>query len=88
MKMFTQVFCLIFGHNKILESKNNDGIDMLYTICSQCQKKWFTKKLSSKLKINFKNYTIKMRGQGQKIIIKPIQEEPFLKKQKINFYTL
>ncbi len=85
MKLLTFVFCMIFGHNKILDPRR-EGIH--HTTCTQCQKKWFTKKLSSTPKIKFKKYTIKMRAQGQKIIIKTIQEEILLKKQKVNFYVL
>ncbi len=46
------------------------------------------KKTWSTPKIKFKKYVIKMRAQGQKIIIKAIHEEILLKKQKVNFYAL
>ncbi len=88
MKLLTFVFCLIFGHNKILGSGSDERVTVHHTTCTQCQKKWFTKKLVSTPKIKFKKYEIKMRAQGQKIIIKAIRREILLKKQKVNFYAL
>jgi len=88
MKLLTFVFCMIFGHNKILDSGREGRFTIHHTTCTQCQKKWFTKRLGSTPKIKFKKYVIKMRAQGQKIIIKTIQEEILLKKQKVNFYAL
>ncbi len=88
MKLLTFVFCMIFGHNKILDSRSNGRFTIHHTRCTQCQKKWFTKRLGSTPKIKFKKYVIKMRAQGQKIIIKAIHEEILLKKQKVNFYAL
>jgi len=88
MKLLTFVFCMIFGHNKILDSRRNGRLTIHHTTCTQCQKKWFTKGLGSRPKIKFKKYVIKMRAQGQKIIIKAIHEEILLKKQKVNFYAL
>jgi len=88
MKLLTFVFCMIFGHNKILDSGRDGRFTIHHTTCTQCQKKWFTKRLSSTPKIKFKKYEIKMRAQGQKIIIKAIQGEILLKKQKVNFYAL
>ena len=87
MKILAYIFCLILGHNKILESKKEDRHTLHHTTCTQCQKKWFTK-LSSAPKIKFKKHSIKMRAQGKKIIVKTIQDEILLKKQKVNFYTL
>jgi len=88
MKLLTFVFCMIFGHNKILDSRMGGRFTIHHTTCTQCQKNWFTKGLGSAPKIKFKKYVIKMRAQGQKIIIKTIQEEILLKKQKVNFYAL
>ena len=88
MKLLTFVFCMIFGHNKILGSGSDGRVSIHHTTCTQCQKKWFTKKLVSTHKIKFKKYEIKMRAQGQKIIIKTLQEGILLKKQKVNFYAL
>ncbi len=88
MKLLTFVFCMIFGHNKILDSRIGGKFPIHHITCTQCQKKWFTKGLSSTPKIKFKKYVIKMRAQGQKIIIKTIQEGILLKKQKVNFYAL
>jgi hypothetical protein len=88
MKKLTFIFCLIFGHNKILESRKDSRFTTYHTTCTQCQKKWFTKKLSSIPKIKFKKYSIKMRAHGQKMIIKTVQEKILLKKQKVNFYAL
>jgi len=88
MKKLTFVFCLLFGHNKILETTKEDGFTIHHTTCTQCQKKWFPKKLSVMPKIKFKKSSIKMRAQGQKMIIKTVQEEVLLKTQKVNFYAL
>ncbi len=88
MKLLTFVFCMFFGHNKILDSRKEGRFTIHHTRCTQCQKKWFTKRLASTPKIKFKKYVVKMRTQGQKIIIKTIQEEILLKKQKVNFYAL
>jgi len=88
MKLLTFVFCLIFGHNKILDSGKDERFSIHHTKCTQCQKKWFTKKLGSIPKIKFKKYEIKMRAQGQKVMIKAIHEEILIKKQKVNFYAL
>lgn len=88
MKILTYVFCLVFGHNKILESRKENNSTTHYTTCSQCQKKWFTKKLSIIPKIKFKKYPIKMRAQGKKMIIKKFEEEMLITKQKVNFYAL
>ena len=88
MKKLTYVFCLIFGHNKILEARKDGKFTLHHTSCTQCQKKWFPKKLSSIPIIKFKISSIKMRGRGQKMIVKTIQDEVLLKKQKVNFYAL
>ncbi len=88
MKLLARVFCLIFGHNKILDSGMGGRFAIHHTTCTQCQKKWFTKKLVSTHKIKFKKYEIKMRAQGQKIVIKAIHEEILLKIPKVNFYAL
>jgi len=88
MKLLTIVFCLIFGHNKILDSGIGGKFPIHHITCTQCQKKWFTKKLVSTHKIKFKKYEIKMRAQGQKIVIKAIHEEILLKIPKVNFYAL
>ena len=88
MKWLTYVFCLIAGHNKILESKKDNRFTIHHTTCTQCQKKWFTKKLSYAPKIKFKKYSIKMRAQGKKMKIQKFEEEVLLTKQKVNFYAL
>ena len=88
MKWLTFISCLVIGHNKILESKKDGRFKIHYSKCTQCEKKWFPKKLSSVPKIKFKKYSIKMRAQGQKMVIKNIQQERLLKKQKVNFYAL
>ena len=88
MKKLAFIFCLIIGHNKILEARKEDRFTTHHTICTQCQKKWFTKKLSAIPKIKFKKYSIKIRAHGQKMIIKTAHEEISLKKQKVNFYAL
>ncbi len=88
MKKLAFIFCLIIGHNKILEAKREDRFTLYHITCTQCQKKWFPKKLSAIPKIKFKKYLIKIRAHGQKMIIKTVHEEISLKKQKVNFYAL
>ena len=63
MKILAYLFCLIIGHNKILESKKSDRFTVHHTKCSQCEKIWYSKKLSATPKIKFKKQTIKMRTQ-------------------------
>ena len=87
MKILAYIFCKIIGHNKVLESKIEGRFVTYHTLCTQCQRKWFTKKLGSVPKIKFKKHTIKMRAQGQKMIIKTIKEEMLLR-PKVNFYAL
>lgn len=88
MKLLGLLFCLIFGHNKILESKRVDRNTVFYSLCIQCERKWIIKKLSNIPKIQFKKQVIKMRAHGQKIVINTIPQEILHKKQKINFYVL
>ena len=87
MKWLTFVWCLIIGHNKILVSKKENRFTTYHSVCSQCQKKWNSKKLSTTPKIKFKKYSIKMRAQGKKVVIKKF-EEVLVTKQKVNFYAL
>ena len=88
MKIWNYLICLIIGHYKILESKNYGKHTIHYSKCSQCEKKWLTKRLSYIPKIKFKKYSIKMRAQGKKIIIKKINQEIVANKPKVNFYAL
>ncbi len=88
MKKLAFVLCLIIGHNKILEARKEERFTTYHTTCTQCQKKWFTKKLGAIPKIKFKKSSIKMRAHGQKMIIKTVQERVLLKTQKVNFYVL
>ena len=88
MKKLTFVFCLLFGHNKILKARKDGRFTIYHTTCTQCQKKWFPKKLSVIPKIKFKKTSIKMRAHGQKMIIKTVQQEVLFKTQKVNFYVL
>ena len=88
MKPLVYVFCLIFGHNKVLESRKEGRFTIHYTSCTQCERKWFTKKLGTIPKITFKKHEIKIRAQGQKIIINSAQHKIINKKLKVNFYAL
>jgi len=88
MKPLVWIFCRIFGHNKVLESKKEGRFTLYYTRCSQCERKWITKKLGTMPKIQFKKHEIKMRAQGQKMIIKMVQRKIINKKPKVNFYAL
>ena len=88
MKKLVWMFCRIFGHNKILESKKEGRFTLHYTRCSQCEKKWISKKLGAIPKIQFKKYTIKTRAHGQKMMIKIVQQKLINKKPKVNFYAL
>ena len=88
MKPLVWIFCRIFGHNKILESKKEGNFIIRYTSCSQCERKWFTKPLGTIPKIQFKKHQIKMRAQGQKMIIKTVKIKISNQKPKVNFYAL
>lgn len=88
MKKLVWMFCRIFGHNKILESKKEGRFTLYFTRCTQCERKWVSKKLGTIPKIKFKKYTINMRAHGQKILIKTIQNKIVNKKPKVNFYAL
>ena len=88
MKKLIWMFCKIFGHNKILESKKVIYFTLHYTRCSQCEKKWISKKLGTISKMQFKKYSIKMMSHGQKMIIKKIDLKLINKKPKVNFYAL
>jgi len=88
MKSLVWIFCKIFGHNKVLVSRKDGRFTIYYTSCTQCERKWFTKKLGAIPKIQFKKHVIKMRAQGQKIIIKSAQHNIINKKLKVNFYAL
>ena len=88
MKPLVWMFCQIFGHNKVLESKKEGRFTLYYTSCTQCERKWFSKKLWIIPKIQFKKYEIKMRAHGQKLIVKMTQPIMINKKPKVNFYAL
>ena len=88
MKPLVYVYCLVFGHNKVLEVTRKNGNSTYFSKCSQCEKKWHHKDLSDKPKPPFQTQQIKMRGHGQKMAIKitPVKIQP--KKQKVNIYVL
>ncbi len=88
MKPVMWIFCLIIGHNKILESKKEGRFTLYYSKCTQCERKWMSKKLGAIPKIQFKKYTVKMRAQGQKMIIKIVEHKIINKRPKVNFYAL
>ena len=88
MKVVAWIFCKIIGHNKVLESKKKGKFTIHYTSCTQCDRKWFAKKQRALPKNQFKKYEIKMRAQGQKMIIKTVQHKIINKKPKVNFYAL
>ncbi|GFN41731.1 MAG: hypothetical protein YK1312THETA_1690007 [Marine Group I thaumarchaeote] len=50
MKILRYLGCMIIGHNKVLEHQIEDGYDVYFTICTQCNKKWKMKELSEKPK--------------------------------------
>ena len=88
MKPLVWIFCKFFGHNKVLESKKEGRFTIHYSRCAQCERRWFTKKLGSIPKIQFKKYNIKMRAHGQKMMIKKVEAKIMIKKPKVNFYAL
>ena len=87
MNWIKRLFCLIFGHYKILQLKKEKGLSNYYTVCCQCNKRWLNKQLSDK-PLKLKTYSIKMVSHGQKIMIKSAIITKMQKKQKINFYVL
>ena len=88
MKPLVWIFCKIFGHNKVLESKKQGRVTLRYTACTQCERNWVSKKLGTIPKIKFASQQIKMRAHGQKMVIKTIQHKKITEKPKVNFYAL
>ena len=48
MKIICFLWCMLIGHNKVLEHWQVDGLDIYFTVCSQCDRKWRMKELSEK----------------------------------------
>lgn len=71
--------CLIIGHNKILEEKHENGYSEFFSVCSQCNKKWFNEQLSEKPVIH---------TQPKQKITKINHDQNLTKKAMCNFYTL
>ena len=86
MKWKNFLFCLAFGHNKILEKKTKNGYSTYFTLCTQCERKWNHKQLSEKPV--FKIYRIKMKGHGKTILVKNIPQIIPSKKERVNIYAL
>jgi len=92
MKILRYLGCMIIGHNKVLEHRIEDGYDVYFTICTQCNKKWKMKGLSEKPQAIIKTHTIKIRAHG-KIIPTSIEPEIAIpkkthKKQLVNIYLI
>ena len=92
MKILRYLGCMIIGHNKVLEHWIEDGYDVYFTICTQCNKKWKMKELSEKPQAIIKTHTIKIRAHG-KIIPTSIEPEIAIpkkihKKQLVNIYLI
>ena len=92
MKILRYLGCMIIGHNKVLEHRIEDGYDVYFTICTQCNKKWKMKELSEKPQAIIKTHTIKIRAHG-KIIPTLIEPEIAIpkkihKKQLVNIYLI
>ncbi len=87
MKWKVYFFCLIFGHNKILEKFEKKGYSKYYIRCTQCEKTWLHKQLSEK-PIKYKLYKISMKGYGKKLQINKINFQLSPKKAQVNFYAL
>ena len=88
MKPLMLIFCLVLGHNKVLETRKENGYTIYYNVCTQCEMRRINKQLSEKPKALFKVHCIKMRAHGQKIVVKTIPISVPRKKSKVNFYVL
>jgi len=92
MKILRYLGCMIIGHNKVLEYLIEEGYDVYFTICTQCNKKWKMKELSEKPQAVIKTHTIKIRSHG-KIIPTSITPKIAIpkkthKKQFVNIYLI
>ena len=79
-------FVWIFGHNKILIVRKENGINTYYSKCSQCNRAWKEKELSKIPKSAFIQKAIKIRGHGKKLKIKIAFKS--VPKKEINIYAL
>ncbi len=92
-----KLVCLLMGHNKILESIQDNGEFEYYTQCSQCHKNW-RKKESFKFPKIFENkrqylkmpkiFGIKKEKPSEKNLKPIIVKVSPLKKPQTNFYAL
>jgi len=81
------LFCLIFGHNKILESSIEEGFLKYFSVCSQCHKKWLNKELSRIVYVE----SIKIPVQKETKILESLMiriRKPIHRKQITNIYVL
>ena len=44
-----ELICLIAGHNKVLDLKQENGSSKYYTVCSDCHKRWPDEQLNERL---------------------------------------
>jgi hypothetical protein len=88
MRFIRYILCLIIGHNKVLQTKKYDMCYTYFSICTQCNKKWFDKHLSEKLPELFKIHTLSFITQGQTAIIPGVEKKKINKIFGVNFYVL
>ena len=87
MRLGWAILCLIVGHNKILYANKTKGRSQYFTVCSQCQRRWFNEQLSDKPNSSFKSQSIKIRAHVKTIIVN-VPQRKMIKKQTVNFYLL
>lgn len=79
--------CILTGHNKFLEKKIEDGHEIFYTVCSQCNQRKFNENLSDKPPIQpvKKPILVITKSIKQKIIS---GKRNLPKNTKGNFYSI
>lgn len=92
MKILRYLGCMIIGHNKVLEHWIEGGNDTYFTVCTQCNRKWRMKQLSTQPHIIMKTHTIKIRAQAKlvhaKIVPKITLTQKVEKKHLVNIYLI
>ena len=83
---------MIIGHNKVLEHWVEGGNDVYFTVCTQCDRKWRMKQLSTQPRVIMKTHTIKIRAQAKIIqttkIPKIVSPKTVEKKNLVNIYLI
>ncbi len=79
--------CILTGHNKFLEKKIEDGHEMFYTVCSQCNQRQFNENLSDKPKMQPVKKSIQVMQESVKQNIISVKHN-LPRHTKGNFYSI